>query len=376
MTLKSHVLCQLGHDHVVVAPGPQDEERDTTPEGVRAGGGRSRVIRVSGPALPYDPTYHLLWRIDKIRALILRERPDVLEIDSPYVASASALSVPRRAFGIRTFVWHADFIDTYLRVLLERRTSSRVADVALEPLWAMVRTIARGCDATLVAARWQVEKLRAHGVPRVTHVPFGVEKSVFAPAARSEEARRELSAGAPDGAALLVGVGRFAWEKRWDVVLDAFLQVTSSVPARLVLFGDGPERAAMVARVAGRTDVVFAGFERDREKLARALASADVLMHGCPFETFGLGVAEALCAGLPVVVPDEGGAAELADGGGGIRYKTGDANGCARAVLDLLSNDPAKARVHAIHAAASILDVREQFANACDTYRALLAGRS
>ena len=26
MALKSHVLCQLGHEHVVVAPGARDEE--------------------------------------------------------------------------------------------------------------------------------------------------------------------------------------------------------------------------------------------------------------------------------------------------------------------------------------------------------------
>ena len=52
--------------------------------------------------------------------------------------------------------------------------------------------------------------------------------------------------------------------------------------------------------------VRFTGFEKRREALASALASADVLVHGCPFETFGLGVAEAVACGLPVVAPDEG----------------------------------------------------------------------
>ena len=49
---------------------------------------------------------------------------------------------------------------------------------------------------------------------------------------------------------------------------------------------------------------------RDRALLARYYASADVLVHGSAAETYGLVVAEAICSGLPVVVPDRGGAAK------------------------------------------------------------------
>ena len=51
------------------------------------------------------------------------------------------------------------------------------------------------------------------------------------------------------------------------------------------------------------------GSSRTGSRLAAALASADVLVHGCPYETFGLGVAEAVACGLPVVVPDARGRA-------------------------------------------------------------------
>ena len=182
-----------------------------------------------------------------------------------------------------------------------------------------------------------------------------------------------LLGDAPEGTRLLVGVGRFAWEKRWDVVLDAFMKVRETRSARLVLFGDGPERRAMEARVAGRSDVTFAGFERDRATLAAALASADALVHGCPFETFGLGVAEALSCGLPVIVPDQGGAAELASDGGGTRYRTGDVSACAEAIARVLSEDARLVRSRATHAAARIPTVRDQFAQTCEAYERLLA---
>ncbi|MFO0673168.1 MAG: glycosyltransferase [Polyangiaceae bacterium] len=99
--------------------------------------------------------------------------------------------------------------------------------------------------------------------------------------------------------------------------------------ARLVLLGDGPERAAMEARMPrGRDDVTFAGFEigRGRQHARRAETCSSC---GCPFETFGLGVAEAIAAGLPAGLADQGGAAEQAHGPSVVLYPSGDAEALA-----------------------------------------------
>jgi alpha-1,6-mannosyltransferase len=372
LTLKGQVSCQLGHEHVVVAPGPIDEDERL---------GEQRVIRIAGPALPYDPTYHLLWRVDKVRSIVKREAPDVLEIDSPYAAAASCLSVPREWFGVRTFVWHSDFIDTYLQsALVERAGVSRTtASAVLEPLWAMVRSIASRCDATLVAAEWIEAKLKGHGLPRVVRVPFGIERSAFSPSRRSEEVRRSLLGDRKD-AAILLGVGRLAFEKRWDVVLDAFDAVQRETPCVLVLFGDGPERDALSARArATNLDVRLVGFETDRVKLAAALASADLLVHGCPYETFGFAVAEAMSSGLPAVVPDAGGAGELAGDAWSARYVAGDAASCAGAIRAMLTRvagrDGDRVRAGAASAASRLPTVRQQFEATYEAYRGLLAER-
>ncbi len=383
LSQKSQAACQLGDEHIVVAPGPRDEDilLSDSPSGVAESPpgvnvsthrGQARLVRLAGPSLPYDPTYHLLWRVDRIRALVKKERPDVLGIHSPYVAAAAAISVPRAHFGARVFTWHSDFIDTYLRVMLERHASPRLASTALEPLWAMVRGIARACDATFVASRWQAEKLTSHGIARVVQVPFGIERGIFHQVKRSEERRRALLGAGRETWSLLVGVGRFAVEKRWDVVIDAFMKLRASKNAVLVLFGDGPERAKMEALVKGRDDVVFVGFERDRARLAEALASADALVHGCPYETFGLSIAEAMSCGLPVVVPDEGGAAEMVDDASGETYASLDVDDCVRAITRLLARDARALREGALDAAARLPDVREQFARTFDAYRALL----
>ena len=351
------------------------------------------MIRIGGPASPYDPTYHLLLRFDKIAGIVARERPDVLEVHSPYLAALGAMRAKRAHFGVRTFQWHSDFIDTYAGVLEARLARdlpmlgpaawSRGVGGATRPLWGLVRGIARRCDATLVAADWQVAKLAAHGVPRVVRVPFGIEREVFRPAARTYEARRDLLALAShdardENALVLVGVGRFAIEKRWDVVIDAFLRLRERDPRRdviLVLFGDGPERERMMARAGGSPDVVMPGFVKDRATLAGMLASADALVHGCPFETFGLSIAEAMSCGLPTVVPDEGGASEMHVPEAGERYRSLDVEACARAterLLGRIAKNGEAVRAAAVRAAGRLPNVVEQFEGQVALYEELL----
>jgi alpha-1,6-mannosyltransferase len=48
----------------------------------------------------------------------------------------------------------------------------------------------------------------------------------------------------------------------------------------------------------------------DRRAMARLMASADALIHGCEAETFCIVAAEARASGLPLIVPDAGGAAD------------------------------------------------------------------
>ena len=76
----------------------------------------------------------------------------------------------------------------------------------------------------------------------------------------------------------------------------------------------------------------------DRDELACLLASSTLLIATCAVETFGLGVLEALCAGLPVVSADGGGGGEqVGESKAGVLFRSGDAsdlvNGVRRALV-------------------------------------------
>jgi alpha-1,6-mannosyltransferase len=369
LTSRGHFLCQLGHDHTVIAPGSRDEEDAGTGDCVATGTGRTRVIRIAGPPHPYDGSYHWLARFDKIRARVRGVEPDVLEAHSPYLGMAAVLACGRAA-PVRTAFWHSDHVGTYLEPALARAVGFPTARQITAPLWQGVRALLAPFDATFVGGRVQAGRLRAAGVADVIHVPFGVDSSTFHPRAADASRRSELLAGAGEDALLLVGVGRFAMEKRWDVVIAAFERVRARRRAVLVLFGDGPERARL-ERLAPM-GVHFAGFDTDRARLARSLASADLLVHACPCETYGLGVAEAVACGLPAVVPDEGGAAESIDPASSEVYASLDAAACAGAIERLLERDPEELRTRALAAAECVPTLSQHFAAVLATYSELL----
>ena len=58
---------------------------------------------------------------------------------------------------------------------------------------------------------------------------------------------------------------------------------------------------------AAAGNVKLLGHVGDREKLARILASSDAMIHGSRAETFGLVASEGLAAGIPLILPSEGG---------------------------------------------------------------------
>jgi alpha-1,6-mannosyltransferase len=369
LTDRARFLSQHGHRHVVIAPGPRDEDGSAVPGGPPSEG-RSRLVRFAGPCQPYDRTYHVLHRLPRIRQRVRSETPDVLEAHSPYLATAAVMASGRRAARLKTAFWHSDHLAVYVEPVLARCLGARRAIQVARPLRRGLRALLAPFDATFAAGRQQAERLRSAGVRRVIYAPFGVDKDTFRPQARREEWRRRWLGSALEGTALLVGVGRFAGEKRWDIVLEAFARLRSERRAMLVLLGDGPERVRLER--SAPPGVLFAGFERDRAGLATALASADVLVHAAPSETFGLSLAEAVSCGLPIVVPDAGAAPEHAAPACSAVYRSLDADACAAAIAGLLRRPPEELRGRALDAAASVASTADHFAQVVRTYDALL----
>ena len=167
------------------------------------------------------------------------------------------------------------------------------------PIAAYVRKFHNRALCTMVPTDGMRRELEELGMKNLRVVSRGVDTGLFAPARRSSQLRGSWGAGSDDVVALYVG--RIAPEKNLPIVLRAAEAMRAANPRlRLVLVGDGPDRAALQARHPAH---VFAGM-RTGEDLAAHFASGDVFLFPSTTETYGNVTMEGLASGLAVIAYD------------------------------------------------------------------------
>jgi glycosyltransferase involved in cell wall biosynthesis len=109
-----------------------------------------------------------------------------------------------------------------------------------------------------------------------------------------------------DGVRRVVMLSRLDRIKRVGLLFDALERTPSLQSMQFELYGSGELQSALGERAAQHPQVRMMGFQA---KASEALAQADLMLHTCPEEPFGLVMLEAFAAGVPVLVPNAGGAA-------------------------------------------------------------------
>ncbi len=359
---KFAAAAQMGHELFVIAPGGEDAFE------ARPGGG---VIQVRCPRLPFDANYYMFREAAPVHRWLDSLAPDLVEASSPWrgawiVADWSG-QAPRAMFK------HADPVASYPQRWLGPVASPQRVDQLFEWFWAYLRKLTRPFATVVAGGSWLAERFERQGIPRVTGIPLGIDRGVFSPQRRDERLRADLLAACarPIDAKLVLSVGRFHPEKRWPMVIEAVRQASADVPIGLVVIGDGIDRARVMRAAAGNPHVHLLPPIRERDPLAAHLASGDALAHGCDSETFGLLPAEAMASGLPLVGPDRGGFADLAQPSTAEIYRAADTQGAADAIRRLFARDQATLRSAAIAAAAHVRRDVDHFADLFDHYQAV-----
>jgi glycosyltransferase involved in cell wall biosynthesis len=130
-------------------------------------------------------------------------------------------------------------------------------------------------------------------------------------------------------------VGRLSADKGGDILIDAW-SALGNTGLELVCIGDGPMRDELSRRRVPR--VRFVGSATPADVRAWMLRGRVLVAPSTWYETFGLVVAEAMAAGLPVIVPRGGALAEVAADGAAVEPENVDTAGSAhdRLVASLL----------------------------------------
>ncbi|MCA9240043.1 MAG: glycosyltransferase [Planctomycetales bacterium] len=148
--------------------------------------------------------------------------------------------------------------------------------------------------------------------------------------------------GLEQGARAIVHVGSFSRRKNHPVLLRAFRLVLDAIPrARLVLVGEGPERAAIEALIQElrlTESVRVLGLRND---VHAVMQTAEVFLFPSITEGLSLALMEAHAVGLPVVASDIPGNVEACEGGTLAKLcKPHDAAGFAASAVGILNDKP------------------------------------
>lgn len=171
------------------------------------------------------------------------------------------------------------------------------------------------------------QRLLAHGCdPATIHV---IENFLPTPAQPLASSR------SPRPVRRVAVVSRLDPIKRVGLLLDAIAYKPELCAIEFDVFGEGSELEALRRRCESLPNVHLLGFQPDA---AARLGDYDLYLHTCAEEPFGIAILEAMSAGIPVLVPNAGGAGELVeDGMSGFHFPANCSKGLANGLSRLLS---------------------------------------
>jgi N-acetyl-alpha-D-glucosaminyl L-malate synthase BshA len=144
----------------------------------------------------------------------------------------------------------------------------------------------------------------------------------------------------PNGEKLVVHTSNFRKVKRVDDVVKVFEGIADAMPAKLLLVGDGPERAHienLCRELKIYDEVRFLG---KLEAVEEVLSVADLFLMPSEKESFGLAALEAMACEVPLISSNVGGIPELnIHGSTGFTSNVGDVEEMTKNSLHILSDD-------------------------------------
>jgi glycosyltransferase involved in cell wall biosynthesis len=309
-----------GEDRVVVAEA----------ELLRSAGHEVEQLVAENPEAPVATAAALVaspWNARSRRAVeraVARFRPDVAHVHNTWFALSPSVIDGLRVRGVPTVMTVHNYRLMCLNGMLLRDGEACEECVGRSPLpgirhrcyrrsaiasSAAAATIAynrhrktwlRGVALFLTPTEFVRRRMVAAGFPadRLRVAPHFIED----PGVRPRPPSRSRTA---------LHVGRLSPDKGTPVLLDAWSSL-GSTDLELVCIGDGPLRNELARRQL--RGVCLLGSQPPAEVRRRMLGARVLVASSLWYETFGLVVAEAMAAGLPVIVPGRGALAEVAAG--------------------------------------------------------------
>ncbi|CDR03959.1 glycosyltransferase family 4 protein [Streptomyces iranensis] len=197
----------------------------------------------------------------------------------------------------------------------------------LAPFYRALDAVVTTTEADAAVYR---KKMPMPGV-RTLAIPNSVPEPGVAPSAGTEP--------------VIAAAGRLVRGKRFDLLIDAFAEISVKFPAwRLRIYGGGAEKERLAEHIERLGLSGSAELMGSRSPIEAEFAKASLVAVASDAESFGMTIVEAMRCGVPVVSTDcpLGPAEIIKDGVTGRLVPTGDKHALASALMELMGDAPAR----------------------------------
>lgn len=299
--------------------------------------GRIKIIDLgmSGKKGLLSKTLNLIRHISAMRRAIISESPSVI-ISFGAQANCGTLIALLRAAPKRPKV----IISEHSELMFSKTVTGNLRCEALKNIYRILILFLYHRADAIVA----VSEVVGRRVRRLPFVNGDKVKVIHNPV--NTNRIRELCGHAAqrprdgDNVPRIGAVSRLSLEKGIHFLIEGFKLLLDKIDARLVIIGDGPEKARleeMVRRLGVEKKVMFTGWIEDPIKY---MATMDVFVLPSIWEGFPNGILEAMACGVPVIASNlDGGIREIIKNPvNGILIEPSSASAISEAVYDLLIN--------------------------------------
>ncbi len=264
--------------------------------------------------------------------------PEIVHVHTPFFVAKQGLDYARkhRIPSVGTFhTLLTEFLE-YLPLPVKELKRSPIME---KLTWKYLQHFYSKCTILTTPTSANAHELEQHGFKHVHVLTNGIDYAQF-----SNPKKKKATRGVR-----LLYYGRISFEKRIDVVIDAFARVHERFPhTTLTIIGSGPAENSLIAQAHAlgiASSVHFPGPFRGKE-LGERVKQHDIMVTASPMETQGLTVLEAMAAGL-VVVGANARAIPLAIGKNerGLLFKEGNAMDCAAQIQKVIQNSTMRTKL-------------------------------
>jgi alpha-1,6-mannosyltransferase len=236
----------------------------------------------------------------KVVRLVRKIKPDVMEVGDPLLTPFFGLYTLRTHAlkGVLSSFHHSDPINTYVRPWAYGEKSNIFKRMVAWLSLTVYLFSHKRIPYSMVASRTLKQNLEELGIKNIVVRPFGVQDIFFKNSrVRSQREKRLLFAG------------RLEHEKAILLIKKVIPRLLEIEDVHITVMGKGAHENFFKALKHPRFE--YLGYIEDRKKVEEVFRQNSIFLAPGPFETFGIGVLEAMANGMIVVGPNQGGTGEL-----------------------------------------------------------------